>query len=80
MRKLELEPGFLCHTGAEADALYVIKTATSMQLQTRLINTSMPALLLNNLPPQISVENLKATFEKYSPKRIHIHGTTTLEV
>lgn len=80
MRKLELEPGFTCHTIVGADASYVAEIARQQNLHCNIVNTSMPAMVVSNLPPQISHETIENAFQKYHPKRVQVIGTSALEV
>ena len=80
MRKLELEPGFTCHTVVEADASYIAEAAQQQNLHCNVVNTSIPAMVLSNLPPHISHETIESAFQKYHPKRVQLIGTPALEV
>ena len=80
MRKFELEPGFTCHTIEEADASYIAHVVKQQDLHCNIINTSMPAIAINNLPQQITHESIERAFQKFHPKRVQTIGTTAVEV
>lgn len=80
MRKVELEPGFTCHTIVEADAVYVAQVARQQQLHCNIVNTSMPAMVLSNLSPDIAPETIETALQKYQPKRVQVIGTPAVEV
>ena len=81
IRKSELEPGFVCHTSTEIDALFIEKMCRGKHnLTTSIVNTSFPSLVLNNLSPDASIESIQSTFQKFGPLRIQLIGTLSLEV
>ena len=79
-RRVLLEPGcaLLFHNEAEADAAtkVIIQKLAGSQCQVK--PTTMPALLLHNLPESASVQSLAAAFSGHGPKSIQIVGGATM--
>lgn len=78
-RKVELEPGFICHTIFESDAMYLQKYFSEKSLETKIVSSSIPSLMLSNLAPQVSLESIRNTFSKFNPTRIQLIGTVLAE-
>ena len=79
-RRVLLEPGcaLLFHNEAEADAATKVIIQKLVGSQCEVKPTTMPALLLHNLPESASVQSLEAAFSGHGPKSIQIVGGATL--
>jgi hypothetical protein len=81
IRKAEIEPGcalqVLNEVHAECAASLIAK---KFKCDTKLSGTTVPALLLQNLPGSVGAEDIKKSFVKHDPKSIHLSGGVTLSV
>lgn len=80
-RKVELEPGCSLHFVNECEA-HVAAKAVEEKFSTKSIvsKVSMPTLLLQNVPEDISADALTKAFVAQAPKSIHISGANTVRV
>ncbi len=80
-RVVQLQPGCSIHFMDEAQAMYGKNILMDkMKLDSTIVNTSLPSLMINNIPEDISVETIAKCFNKYTINSIHILGTYTAQI
>lgn len=80
-RKVEIEPGCSIHVRNEAEAMHISSSiASKFNYEGAISSTTMPSLLLQNLPSSICSDNLKRIFGKYDPKTVRLIGTKSIQV
>ena len=80
-RKVEMEPGCSIHVRNEAEANYVSSlVASKFQYDGQIASTSMPSLLLQNLPTSVCADRLEKAFASFSPKMIRLIGGSSIQV
>lgn len=79
-RKLELEPGCVIHVVSPAEAHFAAdKIKGKFGFETKVSNTVMPALLLQNIAPDVSAELLFKAFERQTPHVVYFTGGQSLQ-
>jgi small subunit ribosomal protein S5 len=79
-RKVEMEPGCSIHFSNEADAMYANSLISSKYgYNGKISETALPALLLQNLPRNVSIDKLQSSFAKLKPKTIRVTGTSSIQ-
>ena len=79
-RKVEIEPGCSIHTIGEAEALVVAETIkTSLCLGAKINSTTMPSLLLQNIPPGLTSDSIRSKFKDFDPKYVRIVGSDIIQ-
>ena len=80
-RKVEMEPGCSIHVRNEAEATYISNLVkTKFDYESVISSTSIPTLLLENLPATICTTRLKKAFGKFQPKLIRLVGGASVQV
>lgn len=80
-RKVEIEPGCLIHATNYAEASFIqSKLASSLGLTGHIASSALPALVLDNLPTNITVEELRKTFGNYNLKGVRVIGKQSVQV
>ena len=80
-RKIELEPGCSIHVVNEAEATYVSSIlASKYNYDSRIAGTTLPSLLLQNLPSSVSTQRLEKAFGRFKPKMIRLVGSSSIQV
>ena len=80
-RKVEIEPGCSIHVRNEAEAMHVSSSiASKFNYEGAISGTTMPSLLLQNLPSSICSDHLKKIFGKFDPKTVRLIGTKSIQV
>ena len=80
-RVVQLQPGCSIHFMDEAQAIYGKNVLMDkMKLDSTIVNTSLPSLIINNISEDISVETIAKSFNKYAINSIHILGTYTAQM
>ena len=81
LRKLEVEPGCSIHLLNEAEATFVSSMVTTkFDYEGTISPTTMPSLLLQNLPSSICSQRLEKAFGRFQPKLIRLVGSSSLQV
>lgn len=85
MRSVNVEPGCIVHVPNEASASYVMKKLMTAPFnipneQCHISRTTYPAVLLENLPADISIGSITSGFAANPPKFVHINGTPSVVV
>jgi hypothetical protein len=80
-RKVEMEPGCSIHLKNEAQANYVSSLVkTKFGYEGHIASTSMPSLLLQNLPTSVCADRLEKAFSSFGPKMIRLIGSSSIQV
>ena len=80
-RKIELEPGCSVHVVNEAEATYVGSIlASKYNYDCRIGSTTLPSLLLQDLPSSVSTQRLEKAFGRFKPKMIRLVGSASVQV
>ena len=80
-RKVEMEPGCAIHVRNEAEATYISTLVKSkFDYESVVVSTSIPSLLLENLPASICTTRLGKAFAKFQPKLIRLVGGASVQV
>lgn len=80
-RKVEMEPGCAIHVKNEAEANYVSSlVASKFGYEGSIASTSMPSLLLQNLPVSVCADRLEKAFATFGPKMIRLIGGSSIQV
>ena len=80
-RKVALEPGCSVHFVSEPEAAYArFLVEKEMKGKAVVSATTMPSLLLQNLPDTVSVEKLSSSFENFQPNYVRIFGGQSFQV
>lgn len=80
-RKIEMEPGCSIHVKNEAEANYVQSLVSSkFGYHGQIASTSLPSLLLENLPASVCADGLEKAFSSFGPKMIRMIGSSSIQV
>jgi hypothetical protein len=80
-RKVEMEPGCAIHLQNEGEATYLSSLITSkFGYEGSISSTTMPSLLLQNLPNNVCIQKLEKSFAKFKPKIVRVTGSSSLQV
>jgi small subunit ribosomal protein S5 len=80
-RVVQLQPGCSIHVMDEAQAIYGKNVLMNkMKLDSIIVNTSLPSLMISNIPDDIAVETIAKSFNKYTPNSVHLFGSYTAQV
>ncbi len=84
-RKAEIEPGCAIHLTNEAEVEAAVKqlAASDLSLDAEgcsIVRTSMPSILLENLPSHVSFMSLNTAFKEKNVQLVHLMGGPTLQV
>ena len=83
IRKIEVEPGCAFHFTNEAEASFASKVLHlhhQKTCTTQITNSTMPSLLLQNLPATMYVQHLEKCFSKFNPKVVRLTGLPMMQV
>jgi len=79
-RRLDLEPGCAIHVVSAADASFAAdKIKERLGIETKVSKAVMPALLLQNIAPDMSADLLFKAFHKHKPQVVHFIGGEGLQ-
>ena len=80
-RKVEMEPGCSIHVVNEAQASYITSTlASRFSYDCSVASTTLPSLLLQNLPSTVCSSRLEKAFGRFQPKLIRLVGSASIKV
>lgn len=80
-RKVEMEPGCSIHVINEAQASYVSSImASKFSYDGSVTSTTLPSLLLQNLPSTVCSNRLEKAFGRFQPKMIRLVGSSSIKV
>lgn len=77
LKRAEVEPGCAIHFTNEADASYWQK---NLQYKSNLRQTSLPSVLVQGIPSDVSAKNVNEVITKYNVKSILSKGLPNIEI
>ena len=83
IRKIEVEPGCAFHFTNEAEANFATKILHlhhQKNCTTQITNSTMPSLLLQNIPATMYEQHLEKCFSKFNPKVVRLTGLPMMQV
>ena len=79
-RKIEVQPGCALHVISQAEADHLkLNLANELKLESMIVNTSTPTVILQNIPQNLTVSSLYQKFGAYKPNAISKFGCSTFQ-